>query len=234
MTWPWRGFSPSACAGPMAANASAAARGVALIPDEAPVTGAVPSERFFMGNLQVGFINDDRHPCVTWCSSYILSRGKKEAQMRVSRDKAAENRERIIDTASQLFREKGFDGVGVDAIMNGAGLTHGGFYGHFGSKDDLAAKAVTRALERSAEDQSSYTNLSDLVSEYLSERHRADRASGCAIAALGADMARQGEGVRRGLTAHVRAQLDRFTRLLTNGTPASRRKRAITTLAGMV
>ena len=154
--------------------------------------------------------------------------------MRVSRDKAAENRERIIDTASQLFREKGFDGVGVDAIMNGAGLTHGGFYGHFGSKDDLAAKAVTRALERSAEDQSSYTNLSDLVSEYLSERHRADRASGCAIAALGADMARQGEGVRRGLTAHVRAQLDRFTRLLTNGTPASRRKRAITTLAGMV
>ena len=154
--------------------------------------------------------------------------------MRVSRDKAAENRERIIDTASQLFREKGFDGVGVDAIMNGAGLTHGGFYGHFGSKDDLAAKAVTRALERSAEDQSSYTNLSDLVSEYLSERHRADRASGCAIAALGADMARQGEGVRRGLTAHVRAQLDRFTRLLTNGTPASRRKRAITTLAGMI
>ena len=118
--------------------------------------------------------------------------------------------------------------------MNGTGLTHGGFYGHFGSKDDLAAKAVTRALERSAEDQSSYTNLSDLVSEYLSERHRADRASGCAIAALGADMVRQGKGVRRGLTAHVRRQLDRFARLLRNGTTASRRKRAITTLAGMV
>jgi TetR/AcrR family transcriptional repressor of nem operon len=154
--------------------------------------------------------------------------------MRVSRVKAAENRERIVDTASRMFREDGFDGVGVVAIMNGAGLTHGGFYGHFGSKDDLAAEAVTRALERSVEKQSRYTNLSDLVSGYLSERHCADRANGCAIAALGADMVRQGKGVRRGLTAHVRGQLDRFARLLRNGTTASRRKRAITTLAGMV
>jgi TetR/AcrR family transcriptional repressor of nem operon len=74
--------------------------------------------------------------------------------MRVSRDKAAENRERIVDTASRLFREKGIDGVGVDAIMSGAGLTHGGFYGHFGSKDDLAAEAVTRALASGVEKQS--------------------------------------------------------------------------------
>jgi TetR/AcrR family transcriptional regulator, transcriptional repressor for nem operon len=154
--------------------------------------------------------------------------------MRVSRARAAENRERIIDTASRLFREKGFDGVGVDAIMNGAGLTHGGFYGHFGSKDDLAAAAVTRALERSVEKQSRYTTLTDLVSEYLSERHCADRANGCAIAALGADLARQRDGVRRGLTEHVRAQLARFTRLLSNGPAARRRKRAIATLAGMV
>ncbi len=154
--------------------------------------------------------------------------------MRVSRDKAAENRERIVDTASRLFREKGFDGVGVDAIMNGAGLTHGGFYGHFGSKDDLAAEAIARALERSDEKQSRYANLTDLVSEYLSERHCADRANGCAIAALGADMARRRDGVRRGLTKHVRGQLDRFTHLLGNGAAERRRKRAIATLAGMV
>ncbi len=154
--------------------------------------------------------------------------------MRVSRDKAAENRERIVDTASRLFREKGFDGVGVDAIMNGAGLTHGGFYGHFGSKDDLAAEAIARALERSDEKQSRYANLTDLVSEYLSERHCADRANGCAIAALGADMARRRDGVRRGLTKHVRGQLDRFTHLLGNGPAERRRKRAIATLAGMI
>ena len=154
--------------------------------------------------------------------------------MRVSREKAAENRERIVDIASRLFREKGFDGVGVDSIMRGAGLTHGGFYGHFGSKDDLAAEAVTRALERSLEKQSRFTDLDDLVSDYLSERHRADRANGCAIAALGADMARRRDGVRRGPTEYVRAMLDRFTRLLRNGHAASRRKRAVTTLAGIV
>jgi TetR/AcrR family transcriptional repressor of nem operon len=152
----------------------------------------------------------------------------------LSQEKAAENRERIVETASRMFREDGFDRVGVDAIMRGAGLTHGGFYGHFGSKDDLVAEAMTRALQRSFEKQSRHTTLSDLVSAYLSERHCADRANGCAVAALGADMARQGEGVRRGLTAYVRVQLDRFVRLLRNGTAASRRKRAIATLAGMV
>ena len=82
-----------------------------------------------------------------------------EAQMRVSREKAAENRERIVEIASQMFREKGFDGISIDSIMRGAGLTHGGFYAHFGSKDDLAAEAVTRALERSVELQSRFTNL---------------------------------------------------------------------------
>ena len=154
--------------------------------------------------------------------------------MRVSREKAAENRERIVETAARMFREEGFDGVGVDAIMSAAGLTHGGFYGHFGSKDDLATEAVTRALRHGVEKQSRYTNLGDLVSDYLSGRHRADRANGCAVAALGGDIVREGEGVRGALTAYVRGQLDRFSRLLRSGTAASRRRRAITTLAGMV
>jgi len=154
--------------------------------------------------------------------------------MRVSRKKAAENRDRIVETASRMFREGGFEGVGVDAIMKRAGLTHGGFYGHFGSKDDLAAEAVTRALERGVENLGRYRNLRALVAEYLSQRHYADRANGCAIAALGSDMVRQGEGVRRTLTAHVRVQLDRFARLLKEGTAARRRKRAIATLAGMI
>jgi TetR/AcrR family transcriptional repressor of nem operon len=154
--------------------------------------------------------------------------------MRVSREQAAENRERIVDTASRLFREKGFDGVGLDAIMKDAGLTHGGFYGHFGSKGDLAAEAVTRALEGSIKKQGRFTNLDDLVSDYLSKRHRADRANGCPVAALGADIARQGKGVRHGLTANLRAQLDRYALLFRDGTSASKRKRAIATLAGMI
>jgi TetR/AcrR family transcriptional repressor of nem operon len=154
--------------------------------------------------------------------------------MRVSREKAAENRKRIVDTASRLFREKGFDGVGLDAIMKDAGLTHGGFYGHFGSKDQLAAEAVMRALEQSTKKQGRFTSLDDLVSDYLSERHRVDLANGCPVAALGADIARQGKGVRHGLTAYVREQLSRYARLFKDCSAASRRKRAIATLAGMI
>ena len=154
--------------------------------------------------------------------------------MRVSREKAAENRERIVEAASRLFREKGFDGAEVDAIMHAAGLTHGGFYGHFGSKDDLAAEAVTHAVGRSTEKLGCYATLGDLVAAYLSERHCADRANGCAIAALGADIARQSKGVRHALTTYVRAQLDHFTRLLKSGAAARRRRHAIATLAGMV
>lgn len=154
--------------------------------------------------------------------------------MRVSRKKAAEHRDRIVDVAARLFRERGFDGVGIDTIMQAAGLTHGGFYGHFRSKDDLAAVAVTRALQQSAERQDRLTSLDELVGDYLTERHCADRASGCAIAGLGADIARHGEGTRRGVTKHVRAQLDRLASLIRRGTAVSRRKRAIATLAGLV
>jgi len=69
--------------------------------------------------------------------------------MRVSRVEAAQNRERIIEVAARLFRERGFDGIGVADLMKSAGLTHGGFYGHFASKEDLMAQACARALEGS-------------------------------------------------------------------------------------
>jgi TetR/AcrR family transcriptional regulator, transcriptional repressor for nem operon len=154
--------------------------------------------------------------------------------MRVSREKAAENRERIVETASRLFREHGFDRVGIDAIMHAVGLTHGGFYGHFRSKDDLAAAAVTCALESGLEKQSRYSRLEDVVSAYLSAQHCADRAHGCAVAALGADLARQGEGVRHRLTAYVRELLDLLGGMLKTGDTAARRNRAIVTLTGMV
>lgn len=153
--------------------------------------------------------------------------------MRVSREKAAENRQRIVEIAARLFRESGFDGVGVDAIMSGAGLTHGGFYGHFGSKDALAFEAVVRALEQGAEVQSRRTNLNDLVSGYLSERHLHDPSNGCVLAALGGDLARQGTDVRGAVAAYLRTQLDRIAQFF-EGTKAGRRKEAIATLAGMV
>jgi len=68
--------------------------------------------------------------------------------MKVSRIQEAENHERILDVATRLFRERGIDGIGVADLMKAAGLTHGGFYGHFKSKEDLVAQACARAVLR--------------------------------------------------------------------------------------
>ena len=66
--------------------------------------------------------------------------------MRVTREQAAENRSRIVEVAAQRFRERGFEGIGVSDLMKEAGLTHGGFYGHFGSKEELMAEAYRKAV----------------------------------------------------------------------------------------
>jgi TetR/AcrR family transcriptional repressor of nem operon len=153
--------------------------------------------------------------------------------MRVTKEKAAENRERIVAAASRLFREKGFDGIGLDAIMEGVGLTHGGFYRHFGSKDELAAEAVSRGLAASATRQAAYPSLKDLVTAYLSPAHRDDPGNGCVMAALGGDIARQSPGVRRALTAYVAEQLTRLARRI-GGRRRASRAQAIATLSGLV
>src|SRR5215468_8712442 len=173
-------------------------------------------------------IDGDRHIS---CQGQMPAKG---ADMRVTREQAAENRERIVDAAARLFREKGFDGVGVDAIMQAAGLTHGGFYRHFSSKDALAAEAVARGLAVNAGRQAALASLQDVVSAYLSPQHRNDAGGGCMIAAVGCEMARQGKGVRRGLTAYVRDQIEQLARRIGGRGGAARRQQAIATLAGLV
>jgi TetR/AcrR family transcriptional regulator, transcriptional repressor for nem operon len=158
---------------------------------------------------------------------------RKVAGMRVTKEKAAENRERIVVAASRLFREKGFDAVGVDAIMDAVGLTHGGFYRHFRSKDDLAAEAVARGLSASAERQGVHQSLPALIDAYLSPAHRDDVGGGCTLAALGCDIARQAAGARHGLTEYVRAEVDRLARLV-GGKPEASRAQALATLSGLV
>jgi TetR/AcrR family transcriptional repressor of nem operon len=153
--------------------------------------------------------------------------------MRVTKEKAEENRERIVAAASRLFREKGFDGVGLDAIMARAGLTHGGFYRHFASKDALAEEAVSRGLAASTARQDTYSSLKDLVAAYLSPAHRDNPGGGCVMAALGGDIARQSPGVRRALSVYVREQLARLTRRI-GGRRQEARKQAIATLSGLV
>ena len=157
--------------------------------------------------------------------------------MKVSREQAAANREKIVNVASTLFRKHGFDGIGVADIMKAAGLTHGGFYGHFESKDDLAAEACARALSASQEswiDASSEAGLDRVVRNYLTTRHRNDRARGCFFAALGSDIVRQPRAVRSAFTEGFRATIDKLLNLIPGRSAAMRRERALATMAGLV
>jgi len=131
--------------------------------------------------------------------------------MRVSRAQAEENRDRVIDVASRLFREHGFDGIGLKDLMKGAGLTQGAFYKQFTSKDDLAALASARAMESATKRWSeAAANSSDpleaVMDFYLSTDHRGEKAEGCPLVALGSDAARQNAEVKRpfedGILAH--------------------------------
>ena len=134
--------------------------------------------------------------------------------MRVSRAQAEANRETVIDVASRLFRERGFDGIGLKDLMKGAGLTQGGFYKQFESKDDLAAQASRRALESAFSRWSAAAAanpkdpLGAVMAFYLSMEHREERMDGCPIVALGSDAARQGAGVKASFEAGIREYLE--------------------------
>ena len=112
---------------------------------------------------------------------------------RVSKQQMEKNREEIIRVSSQLFRERGLDSVSVNDLMNAAGLTHGGFYGHFASKDELVAVACGHAFAQSGEQwqQADKQDLRQLAEQYLTPRHRDNPAEGCPIAALLGDVARE-------------------------------------------
>ena len=145
--------------------------------------------------------------------------------MRVSRIQAAENRETVINVASRLFRERGFDGIGLKDLMTGAGLTQGAFYKQFASKDDLAAQASKRALESASHRWSTAAAenpddpLGAVIAFYLSTEHREEKMDGCPIVALGSDAARQSSDVKASFEAGIKAHLEILSRLIaeTNG-----------------
>jgi TetR/AcrR family transcriptional regulator, transcriptional repressor for nem operon len=140
--------------------------------------------------------------------------------MRVSRDQAEKNRQTVINVASQLFREHGFDGIGLKDLMKEAGLTQGAFYKQFASKEDLAAQASRRALESASGRWSAATAanpkdpLGAVMAFYLSMEHRDERMDGCPIVALGSDAARQGSDVKASFEAGIKAYLEVFGRLI--------------------
>lgn len=156
--------------------------------------------------------------------------------MKVSRAQAEQNRERILDNAAQLFRERGFDGIGLNELMQAAGLTRGGFYGHFESKDDLAAQALARALSTQAElwRRQGDRSLTGWVNAYLSEEHREQVGAGCGLAALAGDVARAGPAVREVFAGGVQAAVQRLTPQMPAADETEGRAQAMALLSTLV
>lgn len=127
--------------------------------------------------------------------------------MRYPEEETAEKHERIVNEASRLFRERGFDDVTVAEVMKKAGLTHGAFYSHFASKEDLMAAAVERAMEGTLDGvKKNFTTAEGrrgYVNRYLSARHRDNPALGCAMAALSGEIRHEPE-VKSAFTAELK------------------------------
>jgi TetR/AcrR family transcriptional repressor of nem operon len=133
--------------------------------------------------------------------------------MEIAPNRKALTHERILDTAARVIRRAGFHGVGVANIMKEAGLTHGGFYAHFPSRDALLAEALEHAGRQSAEriakgnatrQARGASPFRALVEGYLSDRHLSGTENGCAVAALASEMPRQSPDVRLAATERVR------------------------------
>lgn len=155
--------------------------------------------------------------------------------MRIKGEQKAETRERIIAAASHLFRAQGIDGVGVDAVMRAAGLTHGGFYAHFASKEALVAEVSAASLARSAarwerisEEEEPAQALATIVRNYLDPVHVTATEHGCVLATLGPEVARR-SGARPAMTASIRRMLDVLAGFLPR-----RRQQAAEALSAMV
>lgn len=151
--------------------------------------------------------------------------------MKVTREQVAENRRKILEAAARLFRARGFEAVTVAEVMKAAGLTHGAFYGHFRSKDDLIAQALAHVLGATAAEE---IDLPGYAAWYLTRRHRDDLAGGCPVAGLGAETIRQAPEARAAMTAGLRRQLDRLSRHAPGASAAERRRAAVGSWAAMV
>jgi TetR/AcrR family transcriptional regulator, transcriptional repressor for nem operon len=148
--------------------------------------------------------------------------------MRRSRLEAAATRRRAVETASRLYRERGLDGVSVGDVMGAIGMTVGGFYRHFESKEALVTEACDRAFDEARQHQEAAAAsaeedpLTAVFSRYLSRAHRDAPASGCPIPSLLSSVPRQPPPVRHAFTESIRRTLARIERLSPGAEPAAR------------
>ena len=137
--------------------------------------------------------------------------------MKVSKARAAENRQGIVDAAARLYRERGLTGVGVADITRDAGLTHGGLYRHFPSKDALVQEACARAFDWTIsplDGVTANTTVSERIQSYLSPQHRDAPGTGCPAAALAVDAARAGGELSEVFAEGIERNIARFAQLL--------------------
>lgn len=159
-----------------------------------------------------------------------------------SKVEKAESHDRIVRAAAARFREIGVDGVGVADLMKDAGLTHGGFYRHFASREELVAEAVECALQDGGQAVAAIANsklgrqasLAALVDGYLSAAHRDGLATSCAVTTLAGDVARSNERARSAYTQQVGTYLGVLTKLIATDKQKSRRIKAIAALSTLV
>lgn len=160
--------------------------------------------------------------------------------MRITKEKAAENRAALIRAAGELFRERGIDGVGVAEISKAAGFTHGALYAQFASKEALAAEALTSGLQQARVQMAAITDgaaspLESQLDYYLSAQHRDNLADGCPMAAAASEIARQAEDISARFSDGFEQMVGVIESSLGAGsTKAARHQRALAIAASMV
>ena len=151
--------------------------------------------------------------------------------MRVSREQMVANKARILQEASHMFRDQGFDGVSVSDVMKAAGQTHGGFYSHFTSKDDLIAQVIAHSLQG---DIAVPKDIEAWIDAYLSPAHRDVPGQGCPTASFAGLMPRQSAEARLAMAQGLRAQIGRLENVLSDQDEAAKRREAIGNWCAMV
>jgi TetR/AcrR family transcriptional repressor of nem operon len=155
--------------------------------------------------------------------------------VKVSREQAAKNRERILDAASRMIRERGLAGAGVDALTGAAGLTPGSLYSQFGSKDKLIAEALTYTNEqRAAARIINRIGVDDFINTYLSASHRDNPGKGCFFATIGPEIHRQTGKVRRTFTQKVLENISWLTSVLPGKHKAKRENEALVVMSTLL
>jgi len=172
-------------------------------------------------------------------SLFVYSAGG--SALRLTREQAEQNRRLIVETASRLFRLRGLENVAVADVMKESGFTHGGFYNHFKSKDELATEAVASAFDHAARNLSEniaagndpLKALNAILADYLSPAHRDTRTGGCPAPAFPVDAARSGNDVQAAFAEGIESYLEIFAARM-HGDKREARQRAVALLSGIV